>query len=400
MKNKSTKDSHHKPFFKRRKVRIWLIIVGILVIIRLFLPYFVLQYCNKVLANMDGYYGEIKDIDISLYRGAYEINDIYIDKKDSATGKQTPFFRAKNIDLSVEWSALFKGALVGELVFNQAALHFTQDKTELSDVKKDTNDFRKLLKDFMPLKINRFEVNNSTLQYLDHGSNPKVDIALSNLHILALNLKNVADSNSLLPATIQAQGDAYEGHVDINLKLDPLAENATFDLDAEIENVNLAMLNDFLKAYGGFDVTKGNFGLFSELAAKDGKFKGYVKPLIKDLKVVGPEDRNDAFFSKLWEAVVGVVGEVFENQKKDQLASRIPLSGSFNNPRPNILEAIWEVLQNAFIQALMPSVDHEININSVSEDKEGKRNIFQKIFGGKKDGKDDKEDKKNKRKNK
>ena len=162
-----------------------------------------------------------------------------------------------------------------------------------------------------------------------------------------------------------------------------MAESATFDLNAEIKNVNLVLLNDFLKAYGNFDVHKGNFGLYSELAAKNGRFKGYVKPVIKGLDVVGPEDNKDGFFNKVWEVAVGGVGEVFRNQKKDQVATKVELEGDFRDPQSSTLDAVWEVLRNAFIQALMPSVDNQININSVDEEKPKKKNILQKIFGKK-----------------
>lgn len=381
-----------KPFFRRKKVLIPTIIILILIILRLFLPAIVLHYANKTLANMNGYYGHIRDIDISLYRGAYKINDIFLNKKDSLSGKQTEFFKAKNIDLSVEWRALFHGSIVGELEFNSGDLIFTKDKAELGDVKKDTSDFRKLLKDFMPLKVNRFEINNSRVHYIDKGSTPKVDVALSEIHLLAENLTNATDNKVLLPSTVTAQAKAYEGSMNLDMKLNPLAKNATFDINAAIKNVNLVLLNDFLKAYGNFDVNKGSFGLYTELAAKDGKFKGYVKPLIKDLDVVGPEDKKDPFFHKIWESIVGAAGVVFRNQKKDQIATKVPLEGSFKDPDVDNLEAIWEVLRNAFIQALMPSVDHQININSVGkEGDEDKRNLFQRIFGKKdKNAKQDK----------
>jgi len=167
--------------------------------------------------------------------------------------------------------------------------------------------------------------------------------------------------------------------------------NAKFVLNAEIKNTNLVLLNDFLKAYGNFDVNRGTFSLYTEMAAKDGKFLGYVKPIITDLKVLGPQDRHDSFFNKIWEALVGAVGFVFKNQNKDQLATKVTIKGNFKNPQTNTLEAIWEVLQNAFIQALMPSIDNEININSVNSAKpEDKKNILQKIFSSDKT----KEDKK------
>ncbi len=58
----------------------------------------------------------------------------------------------------------FHGRIVGELVFEQPTLLFTLDKVEPGQVQKDTSDFRQLLKDFMPLKVNRFEVLQGRLQ--------------------------------------------------------------------------------------------------------------------------------------------------------------------------------------------------------------------------------------------
>jgi len=365
----------------KKKYKI-LICVGVLLIaIRIILPYIVLHYANKTLANMKGYYGHIQDIDLSIYRGAYIINDIYLNKTDSVTKKQTDFFKAKKIDLSVEWGAIFHGSIVGKLKFYSPVLIFTKDKTDLSDVKKDTTDFRKLLKDFMPLKLNRFEVFDGVLHYADNTSKPKVDISLKQTHILALNLTNVTNNKVELPSVVTAKASVYEGTLNFSMKLNALAANATFVLNAEIRNTNLVLLNDFLKAYGNFDVNRGTFSLYTEMAAKDGKFVGYIKPIITNLKVLGPQDRKDSFLNKIWESIVGTAAFILKNQKKDQLASKITIKGAFKNPKTNTIDAIWEVLRNAFIQALLPSIDNEININSVNKaTPQDKRTLLQRVF--------------------
>jgi len=376
----------------KKKYKILIGIVILLIVIRIILPYVVLHYANKTLANMNGYYGHIKDIDLSLYRGAYIIKDIYLNKVDSVSKQSTPFFKSRDIDLSIEWGALLHGSLVGELTFDLPELIFTKDKSDLGDVKKDTNDFRKLLKNFMPFKVNRFEVNDGTLRYVDNTSTPRVDIALKQTHILALNLNNVVDDKVELPSTVTAQANAYEGTLHFDMKLNALAKNATFDLNAEIKNTNLVLLNDFLKAYGSFDVHAGTFGLYTEMAAKDGQFIGYVKPIIKDLKVVGPEDRHDTFLNKLWEQIVGAAGVILKNQKKEQIASKVEIKGSYKNPKTSTLDAIWEVLLNAFVQALLPDVDNTISINSVKTGTpQDKRNFLQRVFSsGKKNNGDKK----------
>src|SRR5690606_14326121 len=210
--------------------------------------------------------------------------------------EQQPFFSAGAVDLSVEWRALFDGSIVGEISFIAPKLIFTKDKTEVGQVAKDTADFRTLLNSFMPLKVNRFEIHNGSIQYVDHTSSPKVDIAMNNVQAVAQNLINTADKQEKLPADLKATANAYEGSLSLNMKLDALAEDPTFDLNARIEHANLVKLNDFFKAYGGFDVNKGTLGLYTEFAATEGKFKGYVKPIIKDLDVKGPEDKEDGFW--------------------------------------------------------------------------------------------------------
>ena len=339
---------------------------------------------------MEGYYGHISDIDISLYRGAYQINDIFLDKIDSVSGNSTPFFKSDVIDLSVEWNALFEGRLVGELEFLSPSLFFVKEKVEPDQLQADTSDFRELLDDFMPLKINRFEVHHGEIHFLDSTTQPKVDLLMNNSHILAKNLSNVTDTSSNgLPSSVEASASMYGGTLTFKMKLDPLSKQTEFDLNAQIENVQLTKVNDFFDAYANIDVNKGTFGMYTELATSDGKFVGYVKPILKDLEIVGKEDAKDSFLRQLWEVGVASAAVVFSNWEEDQLATRIPLEGKVNDPNANIWVTIFEMLRNAFIQALQPSIDNKINIASVNKPKEENKTLFQKIFGGDDDHKEE-----------
>ena len=372
-----------------KKYSITTIVIICLIIIRLLLPSVILYYANKSLTKLDSYYGHIDDIGLSIYRGAYQINGMYLNKVDTVTQKQTDFFEVKSVDLSLQWKSLFHGKIVGKLYFDSPELIFTKDKTEMGTVKKDTGDFRTVLKNFMPLKVNRFVVNNGSIHYVDGTATPKVDIFLTDTHILAENLSNVVNKNQLLPSTVTASANVYEGTLSFNMKLDGLNKTPTFDLNADLKNTNLVKLNDFLRAYGNFDVDRGSFGLYTEFAAKDGKYVGYVKPIIKDLKVLGPKDKKDDILHLAWEALIGGVGVVFKNQGKDQVATKVPIQGNFKTSQTNIPETIWELLSNAFIQALVPNIDNQININSVDKAPVKKENLLQKIFSPKPKKKDD-----------
>jgi hypothetical protein len=353
-----------KPFFKRTTVRILLVFVGLLIAVRIALPFIVLHYANDTLEHMKGYYGHIKDVDIALYRGAYKIKNVYLHKVDTTTHVETEFFEVKLVDLSVHWKALFQGKIAGELEFYEPRLKFTKDKVEPKQVVSDSSDFRQLLRDFMPLDVNRFEIRNGVIQYTDLTSKPNVDVQMDNTYVTAENLTNVKDT-ALLPASVKAEANVYGGILTVAMQLDPLAKRPTFDMNAELKNTNLTEINNFFQAYAKVDVNKGTFGLYTEIASKQGEFVGYVKPIIKDLDVLGKEDRKDNLFQKIWEGLVGAAGVILRNQKHDQVATKVPLQGTFDKTTTNIWYAILEVLRNAFIQALQPSIDHEINIQTV-----------------------------------
>jgi len=365
---------------KKSKIYIFLTIVVLLIVIRLLLPGVVLYYANSSLANMKGYYGHIKDIDLALFRGAYKIDSVYLNKVDSVSAKQTPFFAASVIDLSVEWQALFNGHLVGEVIFENPVMVFTKDKVEPGTLKKDSADLIRLLDTFMPLQVNRLKMTNGSIHYIDESTIPLVDISMTNTTLLAENLTNSYDSTTILPAKISATADIYGGGLSLNMRLNPLAEYATFDLNAELKDTNLVALNNLFQAYAKIDVNKGTFGMYAEIAANDGKFIGYVKPLIKDLDILGKEDRSDNIFRQMWEGTVGGLAQVVENNETDKIATKIMFEGSLENPDTNVWYAIATVLRNAFIQAIQPAIDNEINITSVDGAETDKQNLFQKIF--------------------
>lgn len=374
----------HKKEKRARTIKLIGMIVVVLVALRILLPYVVLHHINKSLSNIDGYYGHVNDINICLLRGAYQVDSIYINKLDSATQKQTHLFSTPKIDISIEWKSLLKGEIVSEFYFFDPIVEFTEGAAEPEQMEKDTNDFRKILETFTPFKVNRFEVFNGRLGYRDFKAEPDVNIHADNIYVLATNLSNVADT-ALLPATVKATANVYGGHLDFNMRINALADDPTYDMNATAKNVQLVQLNPMFNSYADFDVNKGTLDAYIEIAARDRKFVGYFKPLIKDLDVVGKEDRKDSFFRKLWEGMVGVAKDILENNKTDQVATKIPIAGSYDDPTVGVWYAVLASLRNAFIQSLYPSVDNQVNIGTPGKvpgkpDKKA-QGFFKKLFG-------------------
>lgn len=111
-----------KLFFKSRLGQAVIAIVLILIALRIALPYIVKDYVNKTLSEIPGYKGIVEDIDMNLWRGAYEIEKVSLVKTDGKV--PVPFFSADKIDLSVQWGALFEGSIVGEIVLENPKINF------------------------------------------------------------------------------------------------------------------------------------------------------------------------------------------------------------------------------------------------------------------------------------
>jgi hypothetical protein len=400
---KKTDPNEQPVTHKRKRRRLWLkillVLVVILIIFRLILPYIVLKYVNKELKNLSEYTGSVKDVDLHLYRGAYLIKDIVIKKIDKK-GNETdtiPFFTSTAVDLSLEWSSLFKGAIAGKLYVYNPVLNFVSGKHKDEDVKQDTSDFRQLIRNLMPLTVNRFEIKNGQIHFIDLGSDPKIDIAMTKIYVVASNLTNVINKKELLPATVSASADVYEGTFSTNIRLDPLKKNPTFELKTDVRNINLVSLNEFLKAYGNFQVEKGLFSIYAEFAGKEGNFGGYVKPFLADVKVKKWKEKED-LKQRIWEFVVGASLKILSNPKTDDVATKVNINGKFSDPGINVWRAISFVLRNAFVQALRPSIENSININKLND--ESKKTFLEKVFGSGDKKKDEKKSDKKKKKEK
>ncbi len=352
-----------------RKRKIIFIVLGsilvLLIALRIALPYILLRFVNRELTTIPNYRGHVDDIDVALIRGAYTIKAMRLDK---LSGKvPVPFFSADVMDLSVQWNALFHGKIVGEIVVGHPTLNFVKGPSEETSQTKISKKWTDVVGDLMPLKLNRFEINNGEIHYRDFHSSPKVNIFAKDIHIVAENLSNAKKNKELLPSTVDATASVYGGRATLKMKIDALNDVPTFDAKAELVSLDITNLNNFLEAYAKLDVKQGVISIYTEAAAKNNRIVGYTKPIIKDLKVVNWEKDKDKPLKLAWEAVVGAVAWVFKNHNKDQLATRVEFEGNFKNPDIDIWYLLGQVLYNAFIQALYPSLENSVNINSLNK---------------------------------
>lgn len=346
-----------------------LTIVVLGIVVRLSLPFVVRHYVNRQLSRIPDYRGNVEKVRLHLYRGAYSIVNVRIVKTNGSV--PVPFISMPLMELSVEWKELFHGSVVGEVTLDQPLVNFVNAPSPTNSQLEVHQDWKQVLESLFPFDLNRFQINDGDIRFRDFSREPKVDIFVTNLFATATNLTNSRDVTARLPAGLLAQGKTIgHGNLSLELHIDPLARNPTFKLQAGVTNMDLVALNNFMRAYGNFDVADGTFQLYSEIVAADGKFEGYVKPFFQNLKIFDwRKERGKNILDIFWEAIVAGTATVFKNQPHNQLATKIPISGNFNQTNIDIWATIGGVLRNAFVRALLPTIDRSVRMQDVEQNR-------------------------------
>lgn len=339
-----------------------LVLIVLLVVGRAILPGVLERYVNRTLAGLDGYAGRVTDIDLSLWRGAYQVQGISIVK----TGGRipVPFFQAAELDISVEWKALLDGDIVAEIELIRPRINFVKGPTKRTTQIEPASNWTDTVRELAPFRINRFAIINGEVHYRDLHSEPKVDVYIQDIDAVARNLTNAGDLPGSMVASFEADALAMgSGRTHLTGKYDPYAKQPTFDLAFQLDDLALKQTNEFLRAYANVDVERGTLSLDGEFEAARGRFQGYVKPFIEDMDILRPnEDEN--FVNKLWQGAAEVAASILEDGDKDRIATRIPLSGAIEDPAADIWTTIGGLLKNAFIEALRRGIEGGVDVGS------------------------------------
>lgn len=321
------------------------------------MPYVVRSFVNDQLEDIQGFRGHVQKIRMNLWRGAYTIINLRLLK---ASGKTpVPFITLPEMDFEIEWRQLFKGALVTQITVTRPVVNFVAGPTQKQKQTGLHRNWKQVLQNIAPFTINRFQVNDGSLRFLDPYRTPKVDIYVTNLFATATNLTNVRHQGGPLPSGLLAHGNTIGGGLlHLELHMNPLAHAPTFKLLTTLTNVDLTSLNNFLEAYAGFSVAAGTFSLVVNVAADHERYQGYAKPFFFDMAVFSlPKEVHETPWHVVWDAVVALITRIFRNQPYNQLATVVPISGVFKRGSTiDLATTIGGILQNAFVQALSPKL--------------------------------------------
>lgn len=357
-------DPKKRRFYKKKRYALPIILIVVLIAIRIALPYILKNYVNKVLADIPGYTGHVEDIDLSLIRGAYVIHGLYLHKVNA--GSEVPFLDFDRTDISLEWKSLFKGRIVSEIVMNGPKLYYVfedhqKENTEDADIK----DWTDALTDLVPIDINHLEIHQGKVAFIQFTTDPEIDLHMDHLELYANNLRNVVNKDLELPSDIHATAVSIgNGKMALDGKMDLVREIPNMDLAFSLTDTDVRAFNDFTEHYSGLDFDKGDLNVYSEVAIADGYLTGYIKPILKDSKLLGKED---SFLETLWEGFVGFFKFILKNHKENTLATKVPLEGDLNKVKSKIWPTIGNIFKNAWISAFKNTIDDDVDFEDAEK---------------------------------
>lgn len=345
----------------RRHLGALLIIAIVLVVLRALLPYAVRGYLNAHMQRMGQYHGQIADIDLHLWRGAYSIDGLRIAKVSGDV--PVPLLDAPHTEIALSWRAIRHGVLRGKVAFDRPTVNFVDGRGKGASQSGRGVDWRAQLRMLVPIRLDELTVRNGRVTFQSFVSQPRVDLTMTDVQATVSNLTNIDHRGGSrvaeLHATARLLGDA---RLVAQATFDPLRQFGDFSYQLQVSDIDLTRANALARAYAGLDFAGGRGDFTMALEARDGQLSGYAKPLFTGLKIfswkqdVAAGDKNP--LQVAWQALAQGVTSLFKNQAHDQFATRVPISGRIDDRQLDTFAAILGVLRNAFVQAYSPQLEH------------------------------------------
>jgi hypothetical protein len=299
-------------------------------------------------------------------KGDLELNNITLDYFKPIAERYKFSVRKGSLSTraSIEYAADFQKILISDLALSGLDVDYLHVEAETAPTEKVTKEAGKAARKqanepTLEWKIDRLTADGR-IGYINKAANPPYNVFLNGSKIQVENLSNdFREGVAHARVTGKFMGS---GATQAQAAFRSETKGPDFDLAVDIENTDMRTMNDLLRAYGNFDVVSGNFSLYSEIKIRQGKIDGYVKPLFSNLDVYDRrQDAEKSVFRKLYEGLVGGISGLLRNRPREEVATKVPVSGDVEAPQTGTGETIVRLVQNAFFKAILPGFEKEVS---------------------------------------
>jgi hypothetical protein len=295
--------------------------------------------------KLGAYEGHISDFDISLYRGAYQLQNLIIKKKGGMT---PPILTVGEIDLSLAWRALLKKEISGDITIDRMNVQFIDskdaDQKQLGREEK-TQTWKDVLNTLIPISIESLKVRNSSLYFANTDLKDSPPVRLENVDLSVADLrtheKNV-ESPFHLSALLQNHANLIaQGRIDI------LANPIRGSLDYKVANFRVSTINTILRAYIPIDLTSGTLSVYGETTLKGDEATGYSNVFLKEGDVIAPSQQFLSAKHFFIEILAGLANAILKNRHTKELAAHIPFHYKDKKMDIKTSDIVWSAVKNS-----------------------------------------------------
>lgn len=263
----------------------------------------------------------------------------------SATGLMEYTPEAQTAHLS---EVLLDGLRVDYVTSNATKAVEKEHAKQAVKLAKSVNNAPQLL-----LQVDTLKLTKSQIGFVNQGAQPPYRLFLADVSLALNNLSNKRDQGR---SAFQARGAFMGSGVTVaSGSFQSTASPADFEVRMQMDDAKLPALNNFLNASAGVDVAEGEFSVYTELAVKHGRVEGYIKPLIKNLKIYDKKkDGRKPFGKRVEMHVLQFFAGVFRNRSSKAVATVTRISGSTSDPKATEWEAIRKLFGNGLAHAIRP----------------------------------------------
>jgi hypothetical protein len=203
------------------------------------------------------------------------------------------------------------------------------------------------------LQVDSLRLSRSQVGFMDEAAVPPYRLFMSDV---SLNLTHLSNQAGQGRSEFRAQGAFMgSGRTVVSGGFLGTAKPADFAIRLQLDDAKLTDLNNFLLAQTGVDVASGLFSVYTEVTVKGGRVEGYLKPLVKDLRISDQrKDQGKSFGKRVELHVLQGLADIFKNRSTQQVATVTRISGSTSDPKLSEWAAIRKLLGNGLWRAILP----------------------------------------------
>jgi hypothetical protein len=87
------------------------------------------------------------------------------------------------------------------------------------------------------------------------------------------------------------------------------------------------------------------------------------------MAIFDPSEDNESPIDFIWQGIVGGLTRIIRNHPKDRFGSKVPISGSFDDPAPAVMDTVFNVFRNAFVKAFEGRLSNDdVDLDKVQQD--------------------------------